>query len=183
LRRRNRPGLNKLWMLALALLVALGAMGIAYGAWTDEIYIQNTVQTGSISAELACIQGGCWVEGTPAGDTSVSCGSPTVDPLTLTIKVKNAQYDPAPQLNTHYYCNFIISNAASSLPIKIQSVTLTPEETYTNVSASVEDLPEDPLIDPGDTATAKVHIYLTGVESVEKNLVYTLEVTIQRWNE
>lgn len=51
--RRNRKGLKKMGILALALLIALGAMGTAYAAWTDSVYIEGTVYTGTLDIDIA----------------------------------------------------------------------------------------------------------------------------------
>lgn len=53
--RKNRSGLKKIGLLALALVLALGSLGVAYAAWTDEVYIQGTVNTGTV--DINCIQG------------------------------------------------------------------------------------------------------------------------------
>ena len=40
--------MKKIGLLALALILALGALGVGYAAWTDTIYIEGTVTTGSL---------------------------------------------------------------------------------------------------------------------------------------
>jgi len=164
----------------MALLIALGAMGTAYGAWIDEVYIEGTISTGDINAALAC--GDCWeevVEGVPIDvpDTDIDC---TGGSMTLTIDVTSALED------VDYYCSFIVSNTAGSLPIKIKTVTLTPSGTYTGVTAVFDDLTGtvlDPGPGPGSTATGQVHIYVTSQTDPPQNPAYTLAVTVKRWNE
>jgi len=51
--RRNRAGLKRIGVLALAMLIALGALGTAYAAWTDSIYVQGTVNTGTLDIDVA----------------------------------------------------------------------------------------------------------------------------------
>jgi hypothetical protein len=55
LRRRNRAGLKRIGLLALALVISLGAMGVAYSAWTDEIYIDSTVYTGTLNIDVRAV--------------------------------------------------------------------------------------------------------------------------------
>lgn len=50
--RRSRAGLKRIGLLALALVVALGALGVAYSAWTDSVYINGTVQTGTVDVNV-----------------------------------------------------------------------------------------------------------------------------------
>jgi hypothetical protein len=52
LRRTNRNGLKRIGVLALALVIALGALGVAYAAWTDSVYIQGTVNTGTLDIDI-----------------------------------------------------------------------------------------------------------------------------------
>ena len=168
--RRTR-GLNKIGILAMALLLALGAIGTAYGAWVDEIYIEGTLSTGDISASLGC--GTCWEEPETA-DTDIDCTDGSS--MTLAIDVTNAQED------VDYYCNFIVSNATGSLPIKIKSMNLT--DSYSGVIEVItDDLEVGDVIDPGNTATGKVHIYLTNSDSLGEDISATLTVSVERWNE
>jgi hypothetical protein len=180
----RRRGLNKVWVLALALLVALGAMGVTYGAWTDEIYIEGSLATGDINASVTCNGVGYVVPSTP--DTGITCASIINEPMKLQFSVTNA----LPNLT--YYCNFKINNLDlnagdpfESLPIKIDSVSLTPQDTYTGITASVINLPTDPQIDPGLSAggTVRISVASDAPTNPTQNPVYTLEVTVVRWNE
>jgi len=44
--------MKKIGLLCLALVLALGAMGIGYSAWTDTITINGTVQTGKVCLKI-----------------------------------------------------------------------------------------------------------------------------------
>jgi len=168
LRRRSRRGLNRIGVLAMALLLALGAMGTAYGAWSDEIYIQGTVYIGNIDAGLAC--GTCWEEPDTSG-TDIDC---TGGSMTLNIDVTSALE------GVDYYCNFNVSNTGS-LPVKIETMNLT--DLSPGVAEAIEDLIEGTVIDPGTSATGKVHIHLTSDKQVGQDLAFTLSVSVERWNE
>jgi hypothetical protein len=39
---------KKIGLLALALVLALGALGVGYASWTDTIFVEGTVETGSV---------------------------------------------------------------------------------------------------------------------------------------
>jgi hypothetical protein len=39
---------KKIGLLCLALVLALGALGVGYASWTDTIFVDGTVQTGSV---------------------------------------------------------------------------------------------------------------------------------------
>jgi len=44
--------MKKFGILCLALVIALGALGVGYAAWTDTIFIDGTVNTGSVCLEF-----------------------------------------------------------------------------------------------------------------------------------
>jgi len=169
LRRRSRRGLNRIGVLAMALLLALGAMGTAYGAWSDEIYIQSTITTGDIDAGLACST--CWEEPDTPG-TDIDCTKTAS--MTLVIDIDDALE------GVDYYCNFIVSNTGS-LPIKIKNLNIT--DISPGVAEAIEDLIEGTVIDPLSSATGKVHIHLTSDKQVGQDLAFTLSVSVERWNE
>jgi hypothetical protein len=51
--RRNRAGLKRIGLLALALVIALGGLGVAYAAWTANVYVLGTVNTGTLDADIS----------------------------------------------------------------------------------------------------------------------------------
>ncbi len=182
---RGRGGLNKIGVLALVLLLAMGAMGTAYGAWIDEIYIDGTLSTSGIYDGLTC--GTCWeeVDGEVADvdDTDIDCDE--VDPITLTITISGALQNVEVEevlKEVDYYCEFEFSNDVTSWPILIQSLDLSAQTTsgkYDGVMAVIESSPEGTVIDPGDKATGTVHIYLTSAEQVGKELSFTLTAVVK----
>jgi hypothetical protein len=50
--RSRRAGLKKIGLLAIALVLSLGVLGVAYSAWTDELYINSTISTGTFGADI-----------------------------------------------------------------------------------------------------------------------------------
>jgi len=44
--------MKKIGLLSLALVLALGTLGIGYAAWTDTVYIEGDVTTGSVAWEF-----------------------------------------------------------------------------------------------------------------------------------
>ena len=51
--------MKKFGILCLALVMALGALGVGYAAWTDTIFIDGTISTGSVCLEFEVDQ---WAE-------------------------------------------------------------------------------------------------------------------------
>jgi len=159
---RNRRGLNRIGILAMALLIALGAMGTAYGAWVDEIYIEGTLSTSDINTSMTC-----------SASSPVGC---SVSGMVLTITVTD------PPSGT-YSCSFTVNNTAGSLPIKISSLDI--PETYLNVSTDIEDVAPGTQIHPGASATGTVNIIVSTeyYDTNNLNLTFTLPVGVKRWNQ
>jgi hypothetical protein len=58
--------MKKIGFLVLAVVLAIGALGIGYASWTDTIYIDGTVGTGSVCVEWN--QTGDWDSSCPVDD-------------------------------------------------------------------------------------------------------------------
>ena len=52
--------MRKIGLLCLALVLALGALGVGFAAWTDELYIEGTVNTGDVDLTVEDYSG-TWV--------------------------------------------------------------------------------------------------------------------------
>lgn len=46
--------MKKFGILCLALVIALGALGVGYAAWTDTIFVSGNVTTGDVCLEIIC---------------------------------------------------------------------------------------------------------------------------------
>jgi hypothetical protein len=64
--------MKKIGLLCLALVLALGTMGIGYSLWYQTVYVNGTVQTGSVDM---CIEDGNWLQldGGPDHTATTSC--------------------------------------------------------------------------------------------------------------
>jgi len=56
--------MKKIGLLAMALIMALGALGIGYAAWTDTINVTGTVHTGTLNIDVTGYSG-TWVYKVP----------------------------------------------------------------------------------------------------------------------
>jgi hypothetical protein len=155
----RRRGLNRIGILAIALIIALGAVGVTYSAWVDEIYITGNLSTSSTSTSLAC------------STHSPEVSSCTVSSATtLTIILHNAPMGD-------YYCYFKVNNDANSFPVTVS--TLDFSGTYDYVSAAIEDLSEGEVINPGITKTGKFTISLSNDDYDEEDLTFVLTVVLE----
>lgn len=56
--------MKKIGLLCLALVLALGSLGVAYAGWTDTITIDGTVNTGNVDIDIVAFSG-TWVYKVP----------------------------------------------------------------------------------------------------------------------
>jgi len=56
--------MKKIGLLCLALVLALGALGVGFAAWTDTLYIDGTVSTGTVDINIEALSG-TWVYKVP----------------------------------------------------------------------------------------------------------------------
>ena len=168
---KKRKGLSKVAMLALVMVLALGGLGVGYAQWVDEVAITGELSTQDIDASLSCVS--AYLTGTPAAPTTNSCSEGA--PMTLNLEITNAQQD------TDYYFEFDVYNGIDSLPLKISDLAVS--DSWTGVVELIEDITVGTVIDPGMSATGKVHIYLETAASVEEDINVVLEVSVVRWNE
>jgi hypothetical protein len=140
-------------VLAIALMLVFGAMGVVYCAWSDTITIDTTVEPGIVEMSLGC------------GESSpeVYCEA---EGMTLEITVT-----PTPAGS--YFCYFVMENSGS-LPVKIGSIDL-PDYVYTT------GVVEGTQIDPYVPANGTVHITLD--EAITEDLEFTVTFNIVLWNE
>jgi len=117
LRRRNRAGLKRMAVLALALVIALGAMGVGYAAWTDELYINGTVYTGTVDIDLT----GC--SSTFVYKVPGAVGLVTPDPeegvvvyLDTVVHYVNSDEDPSPYTPDTTPAGQLIASAVTDYP-------------------------------------------------------------------
>ena len=102
-RRRNR--FSRLGLLSIVLLLSLCLTGVGYGMWSDEVYIEGTMEMGYIGVVLSPV-----VCSSPGITCSVSASAPH----TLHVTLSNPQAG-------NYTCGFTITNAGT-IPVKIQSI-------------------------------------------------------------
>jgi hypothetical protein len=60
--------MKKIGIFCLALVVAIGALGIGYASWTDSIFINGTVNTGSVDIDVVAVSGSTIWKDTDPGE-------------------------------------------------------------------------------------------------------------------
>ena len=145
----RRRSLNRIGILAIAMLIALGAVGVAYSAWVDDIEISGSLSTSPVDDGLHC--GAC----SPAsGESYITCAT-SADEMELTI-----------------------SNAANSWPVRIIGMDLSNPYSDSGVSVAFNNL-TGMVINPGNSAPGQVHISLDADEGLEGTFIFTLAVEVE----
>jgi len=180
--------MKKIGLLVLALVFALGSLGVGYAMWDKTLEVTGTVNTGEVNAiftTATCndtgIDPGYLMDGTTPKDKDVgSCSVVGAGTQLLTITVENGY--PC------YECDidFTVDNTGS-IPVKIQTLGLVgvpPEITVTWTGLAVGDQigPAGSIDDelPGD-----LHIHVEQIADELQTGVYTFSASIYlvQWNE
>ncbi len=183
MRRRKSLGLGKIGILALALVIMLGVMGVGYAAWSDEIDIAGIVNTGEWNDTL--VEGLCWTSPAEQTDTYIDCWglldtSPDLpDPDQMALYIDNATS------GVTYNCDFFIYNEGT-IPTALQSIAVWASN---DLSVTVLDLstgmPLEPgtPIEPGESVSGTVSIELKASATPGWDYLTTVTFVTVRWND
>ena len=173
--------MKKIWLLCLALVLALGTMGTGLAYWTEVLEITGTVSMGELDAEFsakscddsdgAALNGGeltCTLS--DGGDTEP--GSSPVDMSKCTVTITNAYPGYVAT------CALTIKNNGT-IPAKVAAVTYTGEVAGECVFSTKLTTVADDIIAVGGTVadTLEISIPTTAGNEVE-NQSYNLTVQI-----
>jgi hypothetical protein len=143
---------KKIGLLALALVLALGALGVGYASWTDTIFINGTVETGSVELEIKdCSNTWVWKVLPHEIWVQHSYDSVTSEPLTA---VYCGGY-PEPNLVTDTLISWADADDTSTAERKQITVTFGNAFPCTELTA-------DCVIHYNGSIPAMVDAYLTG---------------------
>jgi hypothetical protein len=99
--------MKKIGLLALALVLALGALGVGYAAWTDTIFIGGTVNTGTLDIDVEYVSGTDIYKNTDPQAPK--------DPVVVFWLKRVGETDPVWQSGTPPTSNYLVASAAAAL--------------------------------------------------------------------
>lgn len=109
-------------LLLLALVVALGTVGAAYALWSGTLYINGTVETGSVDGEWSFV--GCFdIEDKDVGTTSGQIDGSNPRILHFTIEDGYPSYTGDCQVELHY---------TGTVPAHVEAIDFVPGAGLTN---------------------------------------------------
>ncbi|MEM2619309.1 MAG: hypothetical protein QW356_07530 [Candidatus Hadarchaeales archaeon] len=162
-----------------ALIVALAMTGVAFAHWTDTLYINGTVNTGTFDAELSVGEGR---DSEPdCKDVSSISGELSEDKNTITVTIRNAY----PCID--YYLPIDV-HCTGTVPLIIERIIIDkgnlPENTKLEIIPAMIGFPleEGTQLHYCDVASGELHVHLD--EDAQENTTYNFSVTINvvQWN-
>jgi hypothetical protein len=168
---------QRLWVLLLAVLLALGGLGIGYAHWTQSLYIAGTATIGENDPGFT---GDCEFSQNPEDpdiddDCDCTCAFTDSD--------SDGDYDTmeATIINVNTFCVYRLYSTIlneGTLPMRIDSVQIT-------YSSPVMIAEEEPLVntvlDPGDEVTLKLSIAIGAAMADTYN--FSVKITSCLWNQ
>ena len=109
--------MKKIGVICLALVLALGSMGVGYALWSDSLYLEGTINTGEVDTEIISIASDD-VGIDPGYDKHVATTEVAIiDSKTATITVTNGY--PS-------YSNWVHFTTAilGTVPVRLQAINI-----------------------------------------------------------
>jgi hypothetical protein len=161
---------TKMTAIFATLMIALMAAGFAYAHWSETLYIDGTVNTGSVKADF--VLGSCWDSEPTEKDVShIVCEWKATGVLEVTVDNAYPSID--------YYCTFDLMNTGS-VPFIIQSITFTGDVPGT---VEVTGLAKGDQIANGKSETGTVHVHLVNGAAQEYTYTFKVTIVVVQWNE
>jgi len=160
--------MKKIGLLALALVLALGTLGVGYAMWYEDLFIEGTVMTGDLDVD--------WSQGVPYDDEDtgkdVSSGVCRIDGDTLYITITDAY----PCITYHFPIDIhgVGTVPAHLCPLVVTGGNLPASATVTFPNWS------GAQIHLGDTVNGEITVHLANPGTAE-NTTYTFTATLQAY--
>jgi hypothetical protein len=158
------------------LMIALMAIGFAYGLWSKTLYINGTVNTGSVNAEFANVV--CSDTGVDPGyDKDVASCNVVLsdDKQTMTVTISNAY--PC------YSCKITYNVVnTGTIPVKIQSITVT-NPNSDKLTVTVTGIAKGDQIDAGESKAGDLEIHVEQAAAQGATYTFSVEIYLVQWNE
>lgn len=179
--------MKKIGLLCLALVLALGTLGVGYAMWDKTLYIDGTVNTGEVNLEIvaisqddARIDPGNLITGQPK-DKDVGWTEVQIDPndnQRAIVTVHNAYpcYEN--------YIHFSVHNSGT-VPVKLQNIVVTSPACIdvTAWNGIGEQIDPGPLNDPPAMADNTIWFHVLQCADELATYNFTVEFYYVQWNE
>ena len=159
--------MRKIGLLTMALVLALGTLGVGYAVWTEDMEAEITLDTATVTATIEA--GDSWTA--PACTyTSIKC---EVDEHgVLQVTVTNAY----PCID--YFQEFSINNEGS-IPWKISAITY--EDVPSGMTVEIEDLAVGDQVNPGASKTGTLKVHLDDTIDQDETFEFSVTISVVQW--
>ena len=170
-------GFKRMGLLFLALVIALGGIGVGYAMWDKTLYIDGTVNTGEVNAEFTAASG---------NDTGIDPGyDKDVGNCSVVIDEKDAQLLHI-TINNGYPCytcviTYTVTNTGT-IPVKVQSLTVPTPIKEVTVTWTPGIVVGD-QIDAGESRTGTITIHVEQCAAELATYTFDAQIYLVQWNE
>jgi len=162
-------------LLFMVLVVALASLGIAFGLWSKTLYINGTVSTGSLHAELS-VDAVTEYETKDVGNCSATLGQ-TIQPNdTLNIEITDAY--------PSYECDvrFDVHNTGS-IPIHVNQPSLSNANPGAVDVSLVDCYAENVQLHTSEMAYCTINIHVLQAAGMDADYTFSATVLVHQFNE
>jgi hypothetical protein len=154
--------MKKMGLLLIVLVVALGSLGVAYAAWAQDLTIENTVNTGYISASFADYSVGtdpyadlsAVIEGSGATDADLNSLN---DELNVTID------DAYPGFSQTIYFKVVNNGTVPFYLTPDAAIVKHGSDVVTNIATVTPDISDAVIVEPAATSDwYSYYLYIPG---------------------
>jgi hypothetical protein len=169
---------KKLGILLLALVLALGGLGIGYTHWTDSLYIAGTAHIAE--NDPGFVPGSCEFSQHPDDpDEDDDCDCDCI----FTDSDGDGDYDTmeATIINVDTFCVYRLYSTIrndGTLPMRIKNIQVTYDSP---VMIAEEESLVNTVLDPGDEATLKLSIAIGA--AMADTYTFSVKITSCPWNQ
>ena len=165
--------MKKIVLLCLAVVVALGGMGVGYALWSDSLYLEGTINTGEVDTCIISIA---------SDDVGLDPGYPKdvattvvdiVDCKTATITVTDGY--PCYENWVHFTTAIL-----GTVPVRLQAINITNPNPCITVNAW-DGIGEQRH--PGEYADNTIYFHVEQCADQNATYTFTVEFFYVQWNE
>jgi hypothetical protein len=184
--------MKKIGLICLALVLALGTLGVGFALWSDSLYLEGTVETGTVNASwTACYCFDTGLDPNPDGSNkgkdvgSTVCQIDPEDPHVLHVTVTNAY--------PSYWndCEVEFTNTGT-IPFIIEGFSITPGAGTTLADAYGANNGQiwvafidgvGSQLEPGDSAGSSLKFHVEQCAEQLHTYTFTVEILVVQYNE
>jgi hypothetical protein len=169
---------KKLGLILMAVVLALGALGVSYAMWYEDLFIDGTVTTGNLDVGYYCSWGDFWDTEPDGKDVSYITKAWGADDKSITFTIVNAY----PCID--YYGEFCLNVGAGSIPVHFGPWLI--DRGTMPASATIEVTPDltGAQRHAGSHTECTLHVHLDnpGTE-MGANYTFSVKITGYQYNE